>query len=130
MPNTIDEFSDIRKVISTFLFGKKPDKILVGINTYIIHFQNIREALIESHFPNLVINLVYYPLYFLTMLLNCIRETMMFWIVFIILYLVIMMVVGAFLSAALVVYRGFKIYTSKYDWEGNDKNKDDHSKKD
>ena len=40
------------------------------------------------------------------------------------------MVVGAFLSAALVVYRGFKTYTSKYDWDGNDKNTDNSSKKD
>ena len=125
MPNTVEEFADIRKVISSFLFGKKPDKVLSSINNYMIHFQNIREALIASSFPNLVVNLVYYPLYFVIMLLNCIRETIMFWIVFVILYLVIMMVVGAFLSAALIVYRGFKVYTSKYDWEGNDKNKDE-----
>ena len=63
------------------------------------------------------------------MLLNCIRESVMFWIVSVILYLVIMMIVGAFLSAGLVVYRGFKIYMSKYDWEGNDKNKDEKKDK-
>ena len=49
----------------------------------------------------------------------------MFWIVAVILYVVIMAIIGAFLSAALVIYRGFKIYVSKYDWEGNDKNKDE-----
>ena len=129
MPNSVDELSDIRGVIQRFLFGKKPDKVLSGINKYIIHFQNIRHVLIESCFPNLIINLVYYPLYFVIMLLNCVKETVMFWIVFLILYLIIMMVVGAFLSAALVLYRGFKIYTSKYDWDGNDKNKDEKKEK-
>ena len=118
MPNSVEEINSLRQLISRVIFGDKNDKVLNCINTFMMHLDNFRIVLIQNHFPALVVHLVYYPLFFLVMLLNCLKEMFMWWITVIILFGVFLAAVGALFTVCFLAYRGYTIYTERFDESG------------
>ena len=125
MPNSFDEFQDLKQQISQILFGNKPDKILDGINTFMFHLDNVRIVLDENKMPKLIMNLLFLPLFFIVMLLNCIKEAIMWWITAIILFALAMAIVGALVTVCFTGYKCYGIYTARFDENGMPKNPDE-----
>ena len=121
MPNTISEFDEIRQHIANLIFGQKPDTLLNKINNCLTNLDNLREALIANHFPHLIINLLYLPIFFIIMFFNCLREAIMWWIVAIIMILIFFALFGAFCALLYAGYRGYKIYTKRFDAKKEEK---------
>ena len=124
MPNTISEFDEIRQQIANLIFGSKPDGLLNAINHFLTNLDNLRDAMIDNHFPHLLINLLYLPFFFIIMFLNCLREAIMWWIVAIIMILIFFALFGAFCALVYAGYRGNKIYTKRFDSKKEDKGND------
>jgi len=103
------------------IFGEKPDTLLNKINNCLTNLDNLREALIANHFPHLIINLLYLPIFFIIMFFNCLREAIMWWIVAIIMILIFFALFGAFCALLYAGYRGYKIYTKRFDAKKEEK---------
>ena len=96
------------------IFGDKPDIILTKINYFIAHLQMVREVAIEHHFPPLIFNIVYIPIYLIINLLNCMREAITFWIVILVLAIAYVFIIGGMFSLFFIGWRGFKIYNKRH----------------
>ena len=68
----------------------------------------------DNFFPSALLTLVYLPFYNVVMLLNCIKEALMWWIVAIILGLIFCAIIGALSTLAFTAYRGYKIYNKRF----------------
>lgn len=119
MPHTIEEFKDIENTLKKIVFGDKTDKLLDQINTFMVHLENIRHVWSANHFPLLLLNLVYFPCYYTIMIWNCMRESLIWWIVAIILTIIVTAAFGALVGGVYVLWRGYNIYFSRFDWDGN-----------
>lgn len=82
-----------------------------------------RYALIENNFPYMVLLLLYLPLMFIVMLFNVMRESLMFWVVAALLIFLLFLLMGALVALCYTGYRGFKIYSSRFDSKGKSKKK-------
>lgn len=102
------------------IFGDRPDKLIDGINSFMVHMENIRYVWSVNHFPLILLNLVYYPCYYAVMILNLIRESMIWWTVGTIMFCIVMAVFGVLGGGVLVIWRGYNIYASRFDWDGKD----------
>ena len=51
MPKTLEEYTDLKKVITSILFGDKPDKILDKVNDFMIHLNNFKTVFEENEVP-------------------------------------------------------------------------------
>ena len=118
MPSSLNEFNSIRMAVAAQIFGDKPDKILDSINNFMRKFQELRESMKDNFFPSALLTLVYLPFYLVVMLLNCLKEALMWWIVAIVLGLIFCAVIGALSTLAFTAYRGYKIYSSRFGSEG------------
>ena len=117
MPNSLDEFQMIRAAIARRIFGEIPDKILDNINRFMLNVYNLKKASEDNCFPGLIMNLLYWPLYIILMLFNCLKESMMWWFVMTIIFLIFMIFLGLIVGLLFIAYRGLKIYLQRYDWE-------------
>lgn len=117
MPQTLDEFAILRAVIARRIFGEIPDKILDNINRFMMNLFQMKKASEENFFPGLLLNLLYWPLYIILMLFNCLKESIMWWFVMTIIFLIFMAFLGLIVGLLFVAYRGMKIYLQRYDWE-------------
>ena len=108
-------------MITRVIFGDKNDKILNAVNTFMFHLDNFRSVLLENHFPALLVHLLYYPLFLVVMLLNCLKEMFMWWITVIILFGVFLAAVGALATVGFLAYRGYTIYNERFDDDGQPK---------
>ena len=117
MPETLDEFAILRAVIARRIFGEIPDKILDNINRFMMNLFQMKKASEENFFPGLLLNLLYWPLYIILMLFNCLKESIMWWFVMTIIFLIFMAFLGLIVGLLFVAYRGMKIYLQRYDWE-------------
>lgn len=77
-------------------------------------FYRFRQGLKDNFFPSAVLSLLYLPFYLVVMLLNCVKEAIMWWIVAIIILMVFCAIIGALSTLALTAYRGYKIYNSRF----------------
>ena len=84
-----------------------------------VHLENIRNVWSANHFPLLPLNLVYFPCYYSVMIFNCVREDLIWWTVAAIICIIITAAFGALSGAVYVLYRGYNIYFSRFDWDGN-----------
>lgn len=123
MPHTVKEFENIRKYVAFYLFGDKPDKVLDCLNRFMLNLDAFKKALVEHQFPFLVISLLYFPVVFIIMILNCLREALLWWIVALLILCAFFMIVGALCSVCFIGYRGYEIYTSRWEWDGKPKKK-------
>ena len=80
-----------------------------------LHLENFKIVCIENGFPRLITHLVFYPLFLGVMLLNCLREAIMWWIVAVILFCIFMAVIGALVTICFTGYRGYTIYSARFD---------------
>ena len=119
----------LRAVIARRIFGEIPDKILDHINQFMMNLFHLKKASEENFFPGLLLNILYWPLYIILMLFNCLKESMMWWFVFSIIFLIFTAFLGLIVGLLFVAYRGMKIYLQRYDWETGEAktNKDDDS---
>tara|TARA_B110000285_G_C15039527_1_gene571084 strand:+ start:335 stop:799 length:465 start_codon:yes stop_codon:yes gene_type:complete len=117
MPNSLDEFQMLRAVIARRIFGEIPDKILDNINRFMMNLFHLKKASEENFFPGLVVNILYWPLYIVLMLFNCLKESIMWWFIFGIIFLIFTAFIGLLCGLLFVAYRGMKIYLQRYDWE-------------
>ena len=62
---------------------------------------------------------------FMVMLFNVVRESLMFWVVAMLLILLLFLLMGALVALCYTGYRGFKIYTSRFDSSGKSKKKEE-----
>jgi len=97
-------------VIARAIFGNKPDQILLSINKFMINFQNLKKASEESFFPAIFLNIIYWPMYVIVMLFNCLKESIMWWLVAGIIFAVFTAFLGFLCGLLFVAYRSFKIY--------------------
>lgn len=107
----------IRAALARRIFGEIPDKILDNINKFMMNIYQLKKASEENFFPGLVLNLLYWPLYIILMLFNCLKESIMWWFVMSIIFLIFMAFLGLLVGLLFVAYRGMKIYLQRYDWE-------------
>jgi len=114
MPSNLNEFNSLRMAVADQIFGQRPDKILDSINKFMKKFQELRETMKDNFFPSALLTLVYLPFYILVMLLNCIKEALMWWIVAIILGLIFCAIIGALSTLAFTAYRGYRIYNKRF----------------
>ena len=92
-----------------------------------LHLENFRIVCVENGFPRLIIHLLFYPLFLVVMLLNCIREAIMWWIVAVILFCIFMAIIGALVTLCFTGYRGYTIYQARFDENGAEKKKNDQN---
>lgn len=129
MPHTMEEFDDIRKQITFLIFGDKPDIMLEKINIFAKNLETMREILTERHFPSFIISILYYIIYIGIMILNVLRESIMWWIVAIVLMFSLFFLSGALASLGLCGYRGYKIYAKRFPDDGSEEKKEEDKKK-
>ena len=129
MPHTMEEFDDIRKQITFLIFGDKPDMMLEQINVFAKNLETMREILAEKHFPAFIINILYYFIYLGIMILNVLRESIMWWLVFIVLMFSLFFISGGLASLGLCAYRGYKIYAKRFPEDGSEEKKEEEKKK-
>lgn len=129
MPHSLEEINSLRSLISALIFGTKPDRILDSINNFMLHFENLHTVLSKNHFPKLILHLLYYPLFLTVMILNCLREAIMWWITVIVLFLVFCAIIGAVATLGILGYRGYEIYQDRFDSDGLPKEKDAKNEK-
>jgi len=118
MPSSISEIMVLEKLISSLLFGDKSDKFLDGVNRFVRNIENFITALSENAFPQLILILLYAPLVFVVMILNCLRESILWWIVAILIFMICFALIGALCALLFIGYRGYKIYTKRFDEDG------------
>jgi hypothetical protein len=118
MPTSVSELQDLQKAISLLLFGDRTDKFLDGINRLMRNLQNFIAVMGEHGFPKLIMHLVYVPFFLAVMLLNCLRESILWWVVTLIIMMVCLAVIGAFSALLFVGYRGYRIYSTRFDDDG------------
>ncbi len=70
----------------------------------------MREILLENNFPFVIVNLLYFPIYFRVMFLNVLREEILWWILSLIFMLAYFLISGVIFSVLYVAVRGFNIY--------------------
>ena len=99
------------------LFGGKADKVVERINIFMKDLEDIKTALQLSNCPVILTNLLYFPFYFLVMLLNCIMEGFLWWIIAITIWIVLTGAFGAFVSVIFTLIRSYSIYNSRFDEE-------------
>jgi hypothetical protein len=121
MPQSLNEFNSLRMAVAAQIFGDKPDKILDSINKFMANFQALRDTMKDNFFPSALLSLLYLPFYLVVMLLNCLKEAMMWWIVAIILSLIFCALIGALSTLAFTAYRGYRIYSNRFDEDGKAK---------
>ena len=126
MPNNLDEFNTLRVLIARAIFGEKPDKIIESINRFMLNFQNLKKASEESFFPMIFLNIIYWPMYVIVMLFNCIKEGLMWWIVATIIFAVFTAFLGLLCGLLFIAYRGFKIYDQRFDLSTGEPKKRDN----
>ena len=107
----------LRAVIARRIFGEIPDKILDSINRFMMNMFHLKKASEDNFFPGLILNILYWPLYIVLMLFNCLKESIMWWFVFGIIFLIFSAFIGLLVGLLFVAYRGMKIYLQRYDWE-------------
>jgi len=83
----------------------------------------MRVILAEKHFPAFIINILYYIIYLGIMILNVLRESLMWWIVAIVLMFSLFFLSGALASLGICAYRGHKIYSKRFPEEGTEEEK-------
>ena len=125
MPTSVSELQDLQKGISLLLFGDRSDKFLDGINRLMRNLQNFIVVMGENSFPGLIMHLVYVPLFLTVMLLNCLRESILWWVVTLIIMMVCLAVIGAFSALLFIGYRGYRIYSTRFDEDGKPKKRED-----
>ena len=130
MPTSVSELQDLQKGISLLLFGNRTDKFLDGINRLMRNLQNFIVVMGEYTFPALILHLVYVPLFLTVMLLNCLRESILWWVVTLILMGVCLAVIGAFSALLFVGYRGYRIYTARFDDDGKPRKREEQPAED
>ena len=81
----------------------------------------------EYGFPALIMHLMYVPFFLSVMLLNCLRESILWWVVTIIIMMVVLAVIGAFSALLFVGYRGYRIYTTRFDDDGKPRKREDQA---
>ena len=91
--------------------------MLDNINRFMLNVYNLKKASEDNCFPGLIMNLLYWPLYIVLMLFNCLKESMMWWFVMTIIFLIFMIFLGLIVGLLFIAYRGIKIYLQRYDWE-------------
>ena len=97
---------------------------MVGrINDFLIDLDNVKSVLQEYHFPFLILALLYFPIILIVLILNCIRESMIWWIVVLLVCLILCAAFGALCTACGLLYRGYKKYTDRFDDLGFPKEK-------
>lgn len=66
------DFGDLNKLVSNAIFGGKADKIVERVNNFMKDLEDIKAALESCNCPTILTNILYFPFYFLVMLLNSI----------------------------------------------------------
>ena len=72
----MDKAKDIQKLFTGILFGTKSDKFIDNINFFAANMANVRQVLIENNFPKMIVDLVYFPIVFIILILNALRYEM------------------------------------------------------
>ena len=105
------------------IFGDKPDKLIDSINRFMLHAESIRIVLSENNVPLLVLNMLYLPMYGLVMVLNCLKEALIWWIIAFVIYCAVMGITGALLTLLYTGYKAYNAYSDKFDENGMPKEK-------
>jgi len=103
--------------------------MLEQINIFAKNLETMREILAEKHFPAFIINILYYFIYLGIMILNVLRESIMWWIVAIVLMFSLFFISGALASLGICGYRGYKIYSKRFPEDGSEEKKEEEKKK-
>jgi len=80
-----------------------------------VRLENVRRVMNEHHIPKILLDLLFLPLFTLVLLINCLWETVMWWIVAITMYCIILAAIGALVTLGFLASRGYKIYTTRFD---------------
>lgn len=116
--STIEEYSDLRKIVRQIIFGDQPDKLVMAINRVMISADLMRTALLDNGFPQLVIYLVYIPLYGSVSLINLLQEEMLQLIILILLFGLACGLSGGLLSVLFAAFKAYNIYNERFDENG------------
>ena len=66
-------FKNFGKMLNVLILGAHADKFLTSLNNFLKNLSDFRRALIENHFPVSIISLIYAPIIFFVLFLNCLR---------------------------------------------------------
>ena len=114
MPSGLSEFEEIKHELESFIFGERRDVILEKVNSFLETFSDIREALDSSLFPNLLLLLLYWPVYLIIMVLNAIKDGLIFWMLALVILGLAFGAMGAIMTVCFTGYRCYRIYSSRF----------------
>jgi hypothetical protein len=110
--DSMDMFRNFGRAMSLLILGTQDDTILDKFNRFLKHLSNWRKALVENHFPPHLVNLLYMPIVFIVMFLNCVRAEISWYIASFTLLSMCMVIIGVILSLVFISCKGLSIYVS------------------
>lgn len=116
IPKDVTGFDIIQVLLSRAIFGEKNDKLIENINRIIKNLENMRIVLEENAFPAFIIKMIYWPIYIIIMVLNCMKDNFMWMLMASVVFGVFMAFFGAICVLVYIFYRGIRTYTEKYGW--------------
>jgi hypothetical protein len=69
----IDVFRNFAKMLNVVILGSSTDTLLLKMNSFLKNLSMFRIALVENGFPLQIVSLIYSPIIFVVMFLNCLR---------------------------------------------------------
>jgi hypothetical protein len=87
------------------------------MNRFLTNLGNFRMVMLENHFPYHVVSLLYMPIVFVVLFLNCLRAQISWYIASFTLLSICMLIIGLILSIVFVACKGTSIYLSRNDME-------------
>ena len=106
----INDFNSLHQTISYIIYGERQDIILNKINKFIIDLNIIYRALKDNNFPSLILDILYTPITLTILLLNCIKDEIIYFSVRIVIFCAIVFIMGGISAVIYLAYNGFVIY--------------------
>jgi len=93
------------------------------------NLQVFKEVLTQYNFPTVIINCVYWPLHLVIQLLNCIHDSITFYLLMFALYLAFCFFVGGIFTLAFTAFKGYKIYNARHGGDEEEEEQEDPTDK-
>ena len=113
LEDSLTVFRNFARTLSMAILGTQSDKLIMRLNKFAMNIYNVRTALIENNFPFTIASLLYIPIVFVVLFLNCLRMQIIWWIATITILAVFCFLFAALLSMFFVCLKGFMVYQAR-----------------
>ena len=113
-------FLNFGRTMSLLILGTQNDTLLDKMNRFMRNLSDFRTAMIENGFPLQIVNLLYLPIVFVVLFLNCLRAQISWYIASFTILSIVMLIIGLILSLVFVMCKGASIYASRNEMEDSE----------